>query len=58
MNAQALAFSYLLLGRVGNFKSRQWRHILIAFAGGIAMALILAHAFGRFYGPPSLPALS
>jgi hypothetical protein len=27
-----------------------WRHILVAGAGGLAMALMLSRAFGRFYG--------
>ena len=44
------AFAYLLLARVGNFEFRRWRNILVAGAGGLAMALMLSHAFGRFYG--------
>jgi hypothetical protein len=44
-----LVFAYLLLGRVGNFELRWWRHILAVGAGGLAMALMLARAFGRFY---------
>jgi hypothetical protein len=48
--AANLVFAYLLLGRVGNFEFRSWRHTLVAGAGGLAMALMLAHAFGRFYG--------
>jgi hypothetical protein len=43
-------FAYLLLGRVGNFEFRGWRHILVAGAGGLAMALMLSLTFGRFYG--------
>jgi hypothetical protein len=43
-------FAYLLLARVGNFEIRRWCHILVAGAGGLAMALMLAHAFGKFYG--------
>jgi hypothetical protein len=43
-------FAYLLLGRVGTFEVRRWRHILVAGAGGLAMALMLSRAFGRFYG--------
>lgn len=42
--------AYLLLGRIGNFQLRSWRHILVASAGGLAMALMLARTFGRFYG--------
>ena len=45
-----LVAAYLLLGRVGRFDSRHWRHVLAAGAGGLAMALMLSHAFGRFYG--------
>jgi hypothetical protein len=45
-----LFFAYLLLGRVGHFAFRSWRPILVAAAGGLAMALMLAHSFGRFYG--------
>jgi hypothetical protein len=48
--ATNLLFAYLLLGRVGNFEFRRWRHILVAGLGGLAMALMLARAFGRFYG--------
>jgi hypothetical protein len=45
-----LAIAYLLLVRVGDFESRRWRHVLVAGAGGLAMALMLSRAFGRFYG--------
>jgi hypothetical protein len=45
-----LVFAYLLLGRVGEFEFRSWRHILIAGAGALAAALMLSFAFGRFYG--------
>jgi hypothetical protein len=45
-----LIFAYLLLARLGNFGFRSWRHILVAGTGGLAMALMLAHSFGRFYG--------
>ena len=48
--ATNLVFAYLLLGRVGNFEFRRWRHVLIAGVGGLAMALMLYRAFGRFYG--------
>jgi hypothetical protein len=41
--------AYVLLGQVGNFLFRCWRHILVASAGGLAMALMLARTFGRFY---------
>jgi hypothetical protein len=45
-----LVFAYLLLGRVGNSEFRRWRHILVAGLGSLALALMLARAFGRFYG--------
>jgi hypothetical protein len=48
--AANLVFAYLLLGRVGNFDLRCGCHILVAGAGGLAMALMLSRAFGRFYG--------
>jgi hypothetical protein len=44
------AIAYLLLVRVGNFDLRCWRHILIAGAAALAMALMLAHSFARFHG--------
>lgn len=43
-------FAYLLLVRVGKFELRSWRHVLVTAAGGLAMALMLARSFGRFYG--------
>ncbi len=43
-------FAYLLLARVGAFGFRRWRHILVAGAGGLAMALMASLTFGRFYG--------
>jgi hypothetical protein len=45
-----LVIAYLLLARLGNFAFRCWRHVLVAGMGGLAMALLLAHSFGRFYG--------
>jgi hypothetical protein len=42
--------AYLLLGRAGNFEFRCWRHILVAGAGCLTMALMLSRVFGRFYG--------
>jgi hypothetical protein len=45
-----LAIGYLLVCRVGQFDMRRTRHILIAGFGGLLMAVMLAHAFGRFYG--------
>jgi hypothetical protein len=43
-------FAYLLLARLGNFGVRCWSHILAAGSGSLAMALMSAHIFGRFYG--------
>src|SRR5580704_17305622 len=48
--AMNFVFAYLLLGRVGNFEFRRWLHILVASAGGLAIALSLSLVFGRFYG--------
>jgi hypothetical protein len=48
--ATNFVFAYLLLARVGHFEFRRWRPILAAGAGGLAMALSLSFAFGRFYG--------
>ena len=50
------AVGYLLICRVGTFELRRTRHVLVAGAGALLMALTSAHAFGRFYGgnPPGL----
>ena len=45
-----LVLAYLLLGRVGTFEFRRWRHVRVAGAGGLAMALMLSRTFGRLYG--------
>jgi hypothetical protein len=45
-----LAMAYLLLCRVGKFDLRQTRHVLVAGLGALLMAVMLAHAFGKFYG--------
>lgn len=44
------AFAYLLLARSKKFDHRRWSHILVAGTGGLAMGLMLAKSFGRFYG--------
>ncbi|OWK36558.1 hypothetical protein [Fimbriiglobus ruber] len=44
------AIAYLLIGRVGNFESRRWSHVLVLGVGCLGMALMLARTFGRFYG--------
>lgn len=45
-----LAIGYWLVWRVGQFDLRRTRHILVAGLGALLMALMLAHAFGRYYG--------
>lgn len=45
-----LVLAYLLLCRVGKFDLRQTRHALVAGLGALLMAVMLAYAFGRFYG--------
>lgn len=42
--------AYLLLVRVGNFELRKTTHALAAGLGVLLMGIMLAHAFGRFYG--------
>ena len=45
-----LAIGYLLVCRVGSFNLRNTRHVLVLAAGILIMSLMLARAFGRFYG--------
>jgi hypothetical protein len=45
-----LAVGYLLVCRVGSFDLRRTRHVLTLGAGVLLMALMLARAFGKFYG--------
>ena len=45
-----LAIAYLLLVRVGNFDLRKTLPVLVAVLGALAMALMLASHFGKFYG--------
>lgn len=45
-----LALGYVLVCRVGAFELRQTRHAVVLGLGILAMAIMLAHAFGRFYG--------
>jgi hypothetical protein len=45
-----LIIAYLLLCRVGKFDLRRTIHVVVAGLGGLLMALMLAYAFGRFYG--------
>ena len=44
------AVAYLLLCRVGEFELRRTPNVLTAAIGGLFMAVLLARAFGRFYG--------
>jgi hypothetical protein len=45
-----LAVGYVLVCRVGSFDLRQTKHVLVLGLGVLLMAVMLAHAFGRFYG--------
>lgn len=45
-----IVIGYLLICRVGTFELRRTRHVLVAGMGALLMALMLARAFGRFYG--------
>src|SRR6266851_7619001 len=42
-----LVIAYLLLAKVGTFELRRWRHVLLAGAGTLLMAVMLARAFGK-----------
>jgi hypothetical protein len=45
-----LAIAYLLIARVGTFELRRTRHVLVLGLGVLLMSLMLARAFGKFYG--------
>ena len=45
-----LVVGYLLVCRVGKFELRRSRDVLVAAAGGLLMAVMLAQAFGQLYG--------
>ena len=45
-----LVVGYLLVCRVGSFDLRKTQHVLALGAGMLAISLVSAHAFGRFYG--------
>jgi hypothetical protein len=45
-----LAVGYVLVGRVGTFELRRTQHVVVVAAGALFMAIMLARAFGRFYG--------
>lgn len=44
------AIGYLLVCRVGTFQLRRTKHAFILGLGAFTMAIMLAHAFGKFYG--------
>ncbi len=45
-----LAVGYLLVCRVGKFELRRTCHVIVLGLGVLAIALDLAHVFGKFYG--------
>src|SRR5208337_3149885 len=45
-----IVIGYLLVCRVGTFELRRTRHVVVTGAGALLMAVMLAHAFGQFYG--------
>lgn len=45
-----LVIGYLLVCRVGNFELRKNRHVLPLGLGILAMAIMLARSFAKFYG--------
>ena len=44
-----LAVAYVLLGRVGSFEPRRWRHALTFGSGFALAALLLARYFGKLH---------
>jgi hypothetical protein len=44
-----LAVGYVLVCRVGKFELRNTRHVLVLGLGVLAMGVMLARTFGRFY---------
>jgi hypothetical protein len=45
-----LLVAYLLLCRVGRFEARRIAHVAPAAIGGLLIAVLSAHAFGRVFG--------
>jgi hypothetical protein len=45
-----LAVGYVLVGRVGTFELRRTSHALAFGLGVLAMAIMCARTFGKFYG--------
>jgi hypothetical protein len=45
-----LVVAYVLVARIGRFDLRRTRHAVAIGLGVLVMALMLAHAFGKFHG--------
>ena len=45
-----LVVAYVLVARVGRFELRQTKHVIVLGLGILVMAIMLAHAFGKFHG--------
>src|SRR5215472_17125243 len=45
-----LAVGYVLIGRVGSFGLRNTTQVITVGVGALLMGVMLARAFGRFYG--------
>ncbi len=45
-----LAIGYVRVCRVGSFELRKTRHVVVLGAGVVVMSVMLARAFGKFYG--------
>jgi hypothetical protein len=45
-----LAVGYVLVCRVGRFEPRNTRQVIVLGLGVLLMSVMLARAFGRFYG--------
>ena len=45
-----LVVGYILVVRVGHFDLRQTKHVFVLGLGILAMALLLAHQFGKLHG--------
>jgi len=48
--ATNLLIGYLLICRVGQFDLRRTSHVFVSGLGGLIVAVMSAHLFGRFYG--------
>jgi hypothetical protein len=45
-----LIVGYLLVGKVGMFELRRWRHAAVFGAGVLAMSVMLARTLGKLHG--------